>query len=498
MRASRIRIAYCFALKRYNMRISQHFNLGRTQSTLSFVDVDVDTDVPLFISPRALKLLPDAWGHECVSLIQGFFGKILNLIRRRRHAEAVSLLQHLREPNETHLGLSKGKSRGRGLGSNKAEEVWASLSQSKAISSGLVTDLEDTVLMVDNVSNDIVSDIVTNLIRGPLITFTQQACAQYGIPLTQDVDSGPIWVQADGMWVNRYEALPEANGSKLLLVPKIIVRHDMDYDVDKYYRKHILEHLRQKEISVNSDLVSVIKTGKRKGQKRVFAKDLTKKYGKGKSVIVEQTLKNPQILKDYKKEEKQPSQPLSDSQLAGVQASPQPSFESLLDSLKRITPGRDGATQYEKNVEGLISALFYPVLYSPIFQNEIHHGRKRIDITYANMAEKGFFRWVAAHYPSSYIHFECKNYRADLANPELDQLSSRFAPNRGRVGVVVCRSFKDRNLWAKRCRDTAVDGRGFILTLDDADLSVLVEAKRTTLDFFELPLLRRQFSALTG
>ena len=83
-----------------------------------------------------------------------------------------------------------------------------------------------------------------------------------------------------------------------------------------------------------------------------------------------------------------------------------------------------------------------------------------------------------------------------MENPELDQLSSRFAPNRGKVGIIVCRKFANRALWTKRCKDTAVESRGFILTLDDDDLADLVHAKRTTMDFSEFHLLKRQFDLL--
>lgn len=75
----------------------------------------------------------------------------------------------LREPNETHLGLSAGRSKGRALGTELARDVWKALSQSEAAKSGLLRDLEDTILMVEGISVDIVSDMTTNIIRGPLI-----------------------------------------------------------------------------------------------------------------------------------------------------------------------------------------------------------------------------------------------------------------------------------------------------------------------------------------
>jgi hypothetical protein len=63
------------------MRISVHYRLGRSQPTLDFVDVDIAGDTPVFISPRALMLLPSEWGDECVSLVQNFFQTVLGFIR---------------------------------------------------------------------------------------------------------------------------------------------------------------------------------------------------------------------------------------------------------------------------------------------------------------------------------------------------------------------------------------------------------------------------------
>jgi hypothetical protein len=94
-----------------------------------------------------------------------------------------------------------------------------------------------------------------------------------------------------------------------------------------------------------------------------------------------------------------------------------------------------------------------------------------------NIARRGFFSWVAAHQSASHIYVECKNYAGDPANPELDQMAGRFSPSRGKVGLLVCRKIDKKDLFIKRCRDTALDDRGFIIPLDDADLEALVEAR---------------------
>lgn len=145
-----------------------------------------------------------------------------------------------------------------------------------------------------------------------------------------------------------------------------------------------------------------------------------------------------------------------------------------------------------------MSALFYPALLYPFKQHPIHQGRKRVDITYTNAATRGFFQWVGQHYPSSMIFVECKNYGREIGNPELDQLSGRFSPNRGKVGLLVCRSLDNPDLMLERCRDTAVDDRGFVLVLDDNRLAELVASRRPLPDRIDFDLLHRMFVQLIG
>jgi hypothetical protein len=165
------------------MRVSELFALGKTQPELDFVDVDVEGDTRVFISPKALTFLPTDWGDECVHLIQDFFKEVVRLIKDGQDDKAQALLSVLREPNETHLGMSVDKSRGRAVGNESAHDIWNALHESRAAKSGLLEDLEDTVLMIKGISVDIVSDIATNIIRAPLIQYTQQMCEWHGIPM---------------------------------------------------------------------------------------------------------------------------------------------------------------------------------------------------------------------------------------------------------------------------------------------------------------------------
>lgn len=94
------------------------------------------------------------------------------------------------------------------------------------------------------------------------------------------------------------------------------------------------------------------------------------------------------------------------------------------------------------------------------------------------------------------VAVECKNYGQELGNPEVDQLQGRFSPLRGRVGLLVHRGFGDKNSLIQRCRDTALDHRGFIIALDDEDLAQLVEDRKADPKSLEFPLLRLRFGQL--
>jgi hypothetical protein len=421
---------------------------------------------------------------------------LLTNIRNGDNAKAIALLQRLKEPNETHLGLSVGKSRGRALGTSSAQDVWQALANSQAVKTGLLTDLEDTVLMIEGISVDVVSDVVTNIIRGPLIEFTQSACKQYGIPLTNEVASGPIWDQRASSWTQFYVSLPTVDDEKLLLVPKEIVRQNMDYDVNKYYRHYILEYLREQEIATNSDLVHIVKSGKNKGKPNVYKKDLVEKYGSGKPAVVKLTLANPQILRKYKDDLIKPSPPLSHRTISDVEGTERPDWDKLLNNVLSLPVGKKEAYKYEDAIEALISAMMYPALAHPKPQTMLHEGRKRVDITYSNIGDNGFFKWLSMHYPSAHVFFECKNYGTEIENPELDQIAGRFSPSRGQFGIIVCRQLKDPSRFAKRCKDTALDGRGYIIALEDKDLEQLVTSVQKNLNFFELPMLKSKFDNL--
>lgn len=475
------------------MRVSKYFTLGRTQPTLDFVDVRVDTDTAIFVDPNAIRALETTWGAECRSLLQHFFQHILNLIANGGDDEAMSLLSSLRERNEFHLGFSVGKSQGRGFGSGHASDVWNALAKSKAAKTGLLQDIEDTCLLIEGIGPDMVSDAVCNVIRGPLIRYTQDMCRFYGIHMQPEVASGPMWNLQTLSWEEELVELPVVDHQRLLLVPKAIARVSFSFSNDEYFRHYLLPQLQKEELAANSGLVQLLKDGRR----RVTKKSLVEAYGAGKLVCVDLTIPRAQVLDTYRSEKrKRAGRAMTHDEVAEAVLTDIPDWDALLQRVISVKPGNAAATEYENAIEALLTALFYPALLYPYKQHPIHQGRKRVDITYSNAAKSGFFHRIGLHHPSSMIFVECKNYGKELGNPELDQIGGRFSPNRGKVGLLICRSLESVDLMDMRCRDTAIDHRGFVMVLDDDRLTQLVNEKKAHPSSIEFPLLRQLFTKL--
>src|SRR5262249_26321817 len=91
------------------------------------------------------------------------------------------------------------------------------------------------------------------------------------------------------------------------------------------------------------------------------------------------------------------------------------------------------------------------------------------------------------------VPFECKNYTREMATPELDQIAGRLSYNRGWLGFVVGRRFEDRSRFIDRCRDNALEGRGFIVALVDDEISFMLSlVKRNQREAID-PYLERRF-----
>jgi len=451
------------------MKINEIFNLNKTQAELDFVDIDVDTDIPLFLDPFFLSLRNDPWSINATRTVKNFFQHLINLVRQNRIRDARNLFSHLHEPNQTCLGMSQGSPQGKGVGLNDAEKIFDSIIQSRAIQTGLLKDLEDNILFVENFGKDKLSDMTTNIIRKHLISYTKSQCNLHGITLTPSVPSGFFWNPESVQWESEYNDMLIIEDKKILLVPKGIVSFSKDYTPDRYYNHFVLNFLQNEQLQLNSSFVQYRKDG----TAYVTKKDMKEENPCSKEFLRSFTLANPQVLDNFRNQTTPDS--LSNYDISDIDFNELKNH--LIDSLNNIPAGTANATNYHRLIKGILELIFYPNLINPILEREINEGRKRIDITFDNASKNGiFFRlYNNMNIPCPYIMVECKNYSNDPANPELDQLSGRFSVNRGKVGFLLCRTFNNKDLFIKRCQDTYRDKQEMIIPLCDEDIICILD-----------------------
>lgn len=348
------------------------------------------------------------------------------------------------------------------------------LRNSRAYHTDLLNDVSETELFIHGVGRDTISDLTTNIIRGKLAEYTLEQCELHGVPVQGVRTIGPSWSPARRNWEARTYRLPVHQGRPILLVPKTSVRLRMSIDSQEFYNFHTVEFLQAEYLQAGGALVHTFKNG----NQTVYKKSVKEIHPFIKDDLADFVREHPEALDRYK-EMAGAKGPLDNRQL-DEEFREELFADVLIERLRAIPGGSRDATAYHHLATGICTFLFYPDLITPIKEFEQHEGRKRVDIVFTNAASDGFFhRRLLAHQTRAVsIFVECKNYTKEIANPELDQLSGRFSIRRGFFGILLCREMDNRDRILDGCRDTAVNGRGYMLPLEDSDLIHMLELVR--------------------
>jgi hypothetical protein len=452
------------------MKISEIFILSKSQYELDFVDIDPNFDTPLFLDPYYISKCDFPFTIESHSTLRSYFEFLLALLRGNRIKQAEELFSHLGETNDVCLGMSRGKPRGHGMGPEDTANIFKKLLQSRAILSGVMEDIEDFRIFVPNVDKDKVSDMTANIIKKHLIEYTIEQCDLHGIPLINNVPSGMYWDSRTKTWKNEYTQRLVIDNRPILLVPKRIVSFTDKYTSEEYRQHFVLNYLQNENLRLQTSLVQQYKSGENYVTKKSIKEHesvIDKEY------LARFTEQHPEVFMDFKQQTSKKISSVEGAVLDNISADE--ICAHLMSKLASIPSGTANASNYHNLIIGILEILLYPNLSSPKKEVDIHSGRKRIDITFNNSAEMGFFFTLPnnnAMLPCPFVFIECKNYTGEVANPELDQLSSRFSNRRGRVGILACRTLDENDAFMKRCADTYEDDRGLIIPITDEDLNL--------------------------
>lgn len=449
------------------MKISEIYNLNKTQYELDFVDIDPNKDAPLFLDPYFISKCEFPFAMMAYDYLTTYFEYLLALLRGNNTMQAEELFSYLGETNDLCLGMSAGKPRGHGMGPEDTKEIFKNLYQSRAMLTGVMEDIEDFRIFVPNVDKDKVSDMTANIIKWLLINYTIEQCELHGIPLVENVPSGMFWDPTNKRWDNQYVSRLIIDNKPILLVPKRIVSFTDKYTTTEYRQHFVLNYLQNEHLRLQTSLVREYKDGTQYVTKKSIKKT---EDNMDKDYLVRFTMQHPEVFANFKRKTRKKLDCMDGSVLDEINVLEICAY--LSQKLQQTQHGKESATDYHNLMVGILELLLYPNLSAPKKEFPVHDGRKRIDIRYNNSAESGFFFTLPNKVPTlpcPYIFVECKNYSGEVNNPELDQLSGRFSPQRGRVGILTCRNLDSKEGFIKRCIDTYHDERGLIIPLCDED-----------------------------
>lgn len=462
------------------MRISEALDLNKSRLELDFFDYEISRDNEAFLDPYYIARKEDKFLEECNIYIETFFERFLYLLKEDEDA-AGDLFSHLGEVNEICLGMSKRTPAGRGIGIINTDAIFMAIKESRAFQEGTAQKIEDIRLFIPGIDKDKVSDMVANIIKWPLIKYTQEQCKLLGVPL-ELVETGYYWDKEK--WVRGHNETIVIDDKIYLLYPKNLVSNARHYSSNEYFKMYVLKYLQNKHLQEDSSLVhkTYDKNGVVKNAK-VYKKDIEEDFkSKGEFItkdwLARFTKENPTVYAEFRRDT---ITKISNSEYEDIsQEEVVEIIDKLIEKLKEITVGGAQATKYHHLISGILELLFYPNIAHPRVEQEIHDGRKRIDLVFDNIAETGFFYLLGTTYdvPCSWIMGECKNYSKDISNPELDQMAGRFAARRGKFGIICCRDLVDEEKFIERERDTVKDGRGWIIHLTDREIINLLEQKK--------------------
>lgn len=185
-----------------DIHFSRYFGVNKSQAELDFFDIKVFKDTYAYVDPGLIRRIDNEFSESCQYKISTFFTQFLEMVSQGDESAGLEHLSGLFESNEYHLGQSKGRSKGNSTGPQLNKNIWDQFSSSKAAQSGLIEDIEDSILFIDQIGPDRISDIVCAILRSEFSDYTLQMCEIYNLNEHLQKVNLLCWGKMDGQQGN--------------------------------------------------------------------------------------------------------------------------------------------------------------------------------------------------------------------------------------------------------------------------------------------------------
>lgn len=261
------------------MNISKKFNLNiRGHKDIDFIDVDETNDTRLYLDPYVIQALQDDFCIEAQKYIDSFFTEVFIACKNHNSVRLRELLKYASEPNETNLGMRQISKYGKGSTANNLIRLFMNFYKIVCDNPNFEYNPTALCIYIKRFDRDHMSDLITNILRKLLHTFTIEQCYKWEIPLSKNiVFLGHYWDYNSQNWERLYGPILKIDKCKnILLIPKHIVRLKYVFNVDCYIRQYILKALQLWHLENNTDMCT--EREYKNGHVRIFPPTIKELY----------------------------------------------------------------------------------------------------------------------------------------------------------------------------------------------------------------------------
>src|SRR5256885_1912309 len=389
--------------------------------------------------------------------------------------ESLEHAQHLLicpEPREIGLGYTRSGTAGSGVGPEIAKEIAYTFKNSPALLSRGLRHIEELQLICPGMGHDRISDMTANVLKLFLISYTQEQCDSWNIPVVNDVPISHYFNFDEMGWRDGYFDLPINPSTKgpLLLVPRRILRILPWINYDDYVGEYKKIFLRP--VSRHSSLRLKLRKGARK-------ETVDESAPAPKPEVCQVTSQNTVALDAYVDRKEKEAAKAEPTELSTLKDRDQlkEHAESLIKELSSIESGKDDAYKYQDIVHRMLTFSFHPHLADGKPQERTYAGTLIRDLIFTNEGARNFWRYLMQTYGNLLVVFELKN-KKDITGSDVDQVATYLGDTMGRFGILVSRENQSSTSFNRRRaifnKDTA---RKVILHLADKELIDLVRRR---------------------
>lgn len=287
------------------IRFNQHFNKQDDR----YLDIPLNSDVKKFVDPVKIAGINEPLfdSKKASFKVQEYFEKGFSLYAEGNKNLAISLLSEPKEINATHLGLSKGASKGNGPSEEILDGVFQKITSEEFLRNSFMARPTLIPLFVPNFGADRFSDLTVNIISKELAEFTENICKELGIPVYV-TGLCKYYDVSDGKWKQLVANLPMGPDKKpILLVPAGLVTDNYKFSIEKFVYTVIFAHLKDEHLNRRSPLVTYkekngVLTPVKPTNRVLKEHEIRTKYkdrGMLKAFALDKSLEHPHLLEQY-------------------------------------------------------------------------------------------------------------------------------------------------------------------------------------------------------